>query len=188
MTLFKRLSFAGSLTALMLTWFSASAFASPATVAANVNVRSGPGINFVKVATLPAGYRVNMGQCRGNWCQVGARGVYGWVSARYLRSSGAGQARNYAPRPAYGPPSQLDIVIHSYPHHPRYDPFWDDPTDWRPGRRWHPHHRHWRPVQPWRKPWIPIWGPGPVIQPDVTPGSDWSNIGPARKREHYAGR
>lgn len=191
MALFKRFSLAGSLAALMLMGLSVSAFASIATVAANVNVRSGPGVNFVKVATLPAGYRVDMGQCRGSWCQVNAGGVYGWVSARYLRSSGAGRAQNYVPRPTYSPRSQMDIVIHSYPPLPRYDPFWDGPRDWRRGRHWYPHYphrRHWIPVQPSSHPSIPIWGPGPVIQPGVAPGSDWSNIGPARKRGHYAGR
>lgn len=191
MALFKRISLAGSLAALLLTGLSVSAFASTATVATNVNVRSGPGVDFVKVATLPAGYRVDMGQCRGSWCQVHAGGVYGWVSARYLRASDARRARNYAPRPAYNPRSQLDIVIHSYPPLPRDNPFWDGPMDWRRGGHWYPHRphrRHWIPVQPSPHPSIPIWGPGPVIQPGVAPGPDWSNIGPARKRGHYAGR
>lgn len=191
MALFKRISLAGFLAALMLTGLSVSAFASTATVATNVNVRSGPGVDFVKVATLPAGYRVDMGQCRGSWCQVHAGGVYGWVSARYLRASDARRARNYAPRPAYNPRSQLDIVIHSYPPLPRDNPFWDGPMDWRRGGHWYPHRphrRHWIPVQPSPHPSIPIWGPGPVIQPGVAPGPDWSNIGPARKRGHFAGR
>ena len=51
-----------------------------ATTTANVNVRSGPGVRYELLGTLPAGSQVNVVGCSGNWCQT----QYGYVSARHL--------------------------------------------------------------------------------------------------------
>ncbi len=48
----------------------AIASAATAYVSASVNVRSGPGSNYGRLAALPAGATVNAGSCRNGWCQI----------------------------------------------------------------------------------------------------------------------
>jgi len=67
----------------------AIATAAPAVTTSNVNVRSGPGPSFPVVDTLRGGTAVDVGQCRGDFCQVNTRSTSGWVSAGFL-SRGAG--------------------------------------------------------------------------------------------------
>jgi hypothetical protein len=61
-----------------------SAFAAPATVTAHVNVRSGPGVEYRAVGSVPRNTVVDLGQCRGEWCQISSYGLSGWVSSQYL--------------------------------------------------------------------------------------------------------
>ncbi|ERM85269.1 hypothetical protein P865_14750 [Brucella abortus 82] len=63
----------------------AIASAAPAVVSASVNVRSGPGAHFTRLAAIPAWTRVNAGPCRNGWCRIGNGSGYGWISARYVR-------------------------------------------------------------------------------------------------------
>ncbi len=63
----------------------AIASAATAYVSASVNVRSGPGANYGRLATLPAGIAVNAGSCRNGWCQIYNGNSVGFVSARYVR-------------------------------------------------------------------------------------------------------
>lgn len=67
----------------------AIATAAPAMTTSNVNVRSGPGPSFSVVDTLRGGTPVDVGQCRGDYCQVNSRNTSGWVSSGFL-SRGAG--------------------------------------------------------------------------------------------------
>ena len=76
-----RLGFAAALTLLGST---ISAFAEPATVTAHVNVRSGPGVEYRAVGSVPRNTVVDVGQCRGDWCQISSYGLSGWVSSQYL--------------------------------------------------------------------------------------------------------
>lgn len=52
----------------------------------NVNVRSGPGLQFNVVDRLHQGEIVSRGQCTngGDWCYVDHDGMDGWVAARFL--------------------------------------------------------------------------------------------------------
>lgn len=108
----------------------ASALAAQAYVTGNVNVRSGPGTGYARLATLPAGARVNIRTCRGNWCNISRARLRGWVSANYLD-------RIYAQRPHVVAP----IIVHP----PHYRPHRPRPPHYRP-----PHHRppHVRPPRP----------------------------------------
>lgn len=149
--------------------FPTIAFAAPAVVSASVNLRAGPGANYARIATLPAGSRVDAGSCRAGWCRVGGGG---WISARYLSFN--------AYRPAYVPQSSTTVIIDAtgdddwtppFGWGPRWQPGWGGPG-WWPGPR-RPH--GWGPDRPprWphRGPGRPYWGPGPVI------GPQWGNHG-----------
>lgn len=51
-------------------------------------IRSGPSTRYNKVGSIPSsgcGVRVDWSECRGPWCRVGYRGVWGWAHTRYLR-------------------------------------------------------------------------------------------------------
>jgi hypothetical protein len=74
----------GIVAALSILASTVSAFAEPATVTAHVNVRSGPGVEYRAVGTIQRNTVVDMGQCRGDWCQITSYGLSGWVSAQYL--------------------------------------------------------------------------------------------------------
>ncbi|MGA0562334.1 SH3 domain-containing protein [Ancylobacter sp. VNQ12] len=56
------------------------AVAGGGTTTAAVNVRSGPGVRYGVLGTLPAGSPVNIVSCSGAWCQT----QYGYVSARHV--------------------------------------------------------------------------------------------------------
>lgn len=61
-----------------------SAKAETATTTQNVNLRSGPGTEYERLATLAAGIRVDILKCETSWCRVAGQGIRGWVSAGYL--------------------------------------------------------------------------------------------------------
>jgi uncharacterized protein YraI len=79
------------------------AAAAPATVSADLNMRSGPGTEYGVVATIPAGATVDVGGCTGSWCEVNYRGASGFASASYLSGGGAPSAAIVAPGYDYGP-------------------------------------------------------------------------------------
>ena len=60
---------------------SAAAAAGAAT--GSVNLRTGPGTGYARIATIPAGARVEVLRCAG-WCEVIHAGRRGWASARYI--------------------------------------------------------------------------------------------------------
>jgi uncharacterized protein YraI len=67
-----------------------------------VNVRSGAGTKFSRLATLPRGTSVSVGRCDRGWCAIEADDVSGWVSARYLAGLGESGGGGVTP---YRPPS-----------------------------------------------------------------------------------
>lgn len=81
-----------------LTAASPAAAATAHTITA-VNMRTGPGVRYARIAVLPAGARVAVSYCHSSrsWCRVRWGGRRGWVSRRYLRFVGF-QPRYY-PRP-----------------------------------------------------------------------------------------
>ncbi len=51
-----------------------------------VNLRTGPGVSYAKLTTIPAYANINVYNCNYSWCQVGWQGWQGWISARYVAS------------------------------------------------------------------------------------------------------
>ncbi|MCL7997246.1 SH3 domain-containing protein [Brucella sp. 21LCYQ03] len=170
-----------------------SASAMPATVTGNVNIRSGPGINYGKLFTLPAGFRLDAGPCRGSWCQINNRGYRGWVSARFIRFGGYAKGpiypSNLYPDNDYRPSSSTTVIIGG--------------GGWGPGSGWNPYwgRRIGRGVYPgwgtgWRHGsgprydpyarthggsgyhgWRPEWGVGPVRNPNWSGRNGFGRIG-----------
>jgi hypothetical protein len=79
-----------------------------AAVISSVNLRSGPGTDQEIIATIPAGSRVRVDGCSGEWCEVTWNGQSGYAIARNLSIGAPRQARSYGPQPGYpggyGPP------------------------------------------------------------------------------------
>ncbi len=73
--------------------YAGPALADPAYATRNVNVRSGPGLNFEAVDQLVAGEPVDEGNCNadGSWCYVRHEGTDGWVAAVFLSATAPGQ-------------------------------------------------------------------------------------------------
>lgn len=79
----------------------------------DVNFRTGPGVGFSRIATIPRGAPVAVNGCvPAGWCNVTYGYTDGWVSARYL-----GQA----PMPAVHPVNVMPVrTVHArpvVPHH-----------------------------------------------------------------------
>ena len=72
----------------------AVANAYPAFTTGSVNVRTGPGVGYAKITSLPAGAGVDVQFCQPGWCRVGYWAGLGWVSANYL-SVGARYDRRF---------------------------------------------------------------------------------------------
>jgi uncharacterized protein YraI len=94
----------------------------------NVNLRSGPGVDHERVATLPRGTEVFVDDCRQGWCLVESLGVVGWVSASHL--GGTGVVERYDPPVVRAPPvATFDFVVprddhdlgYSHQHKPSRD-------------------------------------------------------------------
>jgi uncharacterized protein YraI len=78
--------------------FSGAAFAYPALVTNDLNLRAGPSTANRVIATMPQGSIVDVIDCRGSWCQVEWRGRVGWASRNFL-------AERVDRRPPAAPPS-----------------------------------------------------------------------------------
>ncbi|MDX8531546.1 SH3 domain-containing protein [Mesorhizobium sp. VK25A] len=97
-----------------LTAFSVSASAAAvAHTTTSLNVRSGPGARYAKIATLLAGQRVTLYQCEGSWCSIRAAGIQGWASANYLE-------RSHVLRPVIVQPRIVVRPPHYRPHKPHW--------------------------------------------------------------------
>jgi len=69
-----------------------AALAFDAVATSDVNVRSGPGVNYARVSVLNRGEAVNVVECQGSWCFVEQSGPDGWVSGHYLADAGSNGA------------------------------------------------------------------------------------------------
>jgi uncharacterized protein YraI len=67
--------------------------AAPGVAKGGVNLRTGPGTNYARIATIPAGAPVDVLRC-GRWCEVIYAGRRGWASASYI-ARGAVRSRGY---------------------------------------------------------------------------------------------
>jgi len=120
---------------------SGAAWAYPAEVSRDLNLRTGPGTNYQVIATMPGGAVVDVEGCRSGWCRVEYRGREGWASARYL---GERTARRAPPAhaPAYGyrdrvRPAPGITFEFGFGTAPRYDDRYDRRRyrdDWDGGR------------------------------------------------------
>lgn len=134
-------------TALMLAGvmvLPAVAMAANAFTTGTVNVRSGPGTNYARIATLPAGTSVDVRRCEVNWCNILRSGLRGWVSANFLSGYSG---------PSYRPPVVIvppPIVVRPPHHRP---PHWNQPPSHRPPH-WNrpPAHRPHQPRPPRPRP------------------------------------
>ena len=78
---------------------ASSAFAASAMVTTDLNLRTGPGTNYGRIAAMPGGAIVDVRGCtRGySWCRVYWNGYEGWAASSYLaRQTGGGSFDNYA--------------------------------------------------------------------------------------------
>ena len=85
----------------------------------NLNVRSGPGVRYPKIAALAPREPVAVNQCTNSgWCTIGFRGRAGWVSGKYLAAVATG-ARTpvVAPRPSVviSEPPVREIEVYEAP-------------------------------------------------------------------------
>jgi len=69
-----------------------SATSAPGVAKGNVNLRVGPGTGYARIATVPAGARVEILRCSG-WCEVIHAGRRGWVSGAYVARAAWSVAR-----------------------------------------------------------------------------------------------
>lgn len=147
--------FIGAIVAATVMVAPVAATAATAYVSASVNVRAGPGTNYGKLATLPAGAAVNAGFCRYGWCPIYNGPRPGFVSARYIRF-GSYRAQ------AYSAPTTTTVIIDN-----GYDGGWAPGYrghGWRGGRNYYDGCIGFN-CQPWRRGrnhWNPRWGIGPA--------------------------
>lgn len=80
-----------------------------------LNVRSGPGVTYPKVATLSPCARVEVLRWQGSWAMVRSGGGTAWVSAGYLRPSGCSTRRVQAEPPVVVRPSPAPRPVQPSP-------------------------------------------------------------------------
>ena len=115
----------------------------PATVYSNVNLREGAGTTYAVVAMIPAGSRINVAGCSGQWCQASWDGKDGYVIATSLTRHSAPQAYRGpqvygSPAPGYVPPPDYEGPPEYYgprPYYPR------------------PYYGYYGPRPYWYRPW-----------------------------------
>lgn len=93
---------------------TAPAQAAPGMVTGNVNVRTGPGVNYTAVGTVLYGEDVDIAQCKRGWCFISHRGADGWVSQKYLAHA---VQRSYDTTPRVGISFGFGNFGHGHKHH-----------------------------------------------------------------------
>ena len=102
---------------------SSNALAEPGMATGNVNMRSGPGTEYPVITTIPAGAPVEVMGCQ-SWCQVAYGGAQGFVSGRYVSTSGYGQP---APQAYYDPSAgYYPVAPAPRAYYRSAYPWWDD--------------------------------------------------------------
>ena len=100
-------------------------------VTGNVNLRTGPGTNYARITTLPAGASVFVNGAAGNgWVNVRYGNVTGYVSGNYVTTNVV------RPRPV---PPRRGFFRPPPPRHGYWrKPYWDNRHNaWYDGRRWY---------------------------------------------------
>lgn len=114
----------GLFTACAVILFAGAAFAYPAVVTTDLNLRSDPSARSRVIGTMPEGSIVDVIDCRGSWCEVEWRGRVGFASRNFLAER-AGQRPQAAPPSIVVPLPGFGIEIR-----PEFRP--DDRPDFRP--------------------------------------------------------
>ncbi len=73
-----------------------SALAAPGTAVSTVNLRTEANTSSAIVAKIPAGARVDVGDCAAGWCAVAYQGKSGFTIQTSLDMSGRARARRAA--------------------------------------------------------------------------------------------
>lgn len=118
---------------------ASAAFASPALVISDLNLRSGPGTQYRSVGVVPGGSTVNVFECQRGWCAVSAFGRNGFVNDNYLDFGGP--MRGYGPPPPPPPP-----VVYE---RPVYGPGYGPPPPYAYGPPPPPYYRHYNRRYDW---------------------------------------
>jgi uncharacterized protein YraI len=150
----RTLAVAGTLLAGLV--LPASAQAYYAVTEGAVNMRTGPGVTYARITTVPAGVQVWVSDCAPRWCSITWRNKSGWVAASLL--SGGHSVSPVYPNDYYDNYGNYDddyCYDYSYPdcwpgggggyyyrhhhrHHHHHDGDHKPPKDWKPGKPWHP--------------------------------------------------
>jgi uncharacterized protein YraI len=85
-------------------FMASTATAAPGYATSDLNLRAGPGPQYTRIATIPAGTIVEIDDCT-SWCTAKYQGYFGWVSAKYIvfglpdTSGSSARFRFRTPRP-----------------------------------------------------------------------------------------
>ena len=111
-----------------------SALAANGYTTGSVNMRTGPGVNYPRIAVIPRGAGVTIRGCVRDhrWCDVSWRGWRGWVSARYLVWT---RYRRPIYRPGHPPLWGGPIIQFRFE---RYHDRWYRDRPYYRKRHWHP--------------------------------------------------
>lgn len=114
----------------------------------NVNMRTGPGTQYGRVGTIPAGATLTIRGCLNgySWCEVTFAGRRGWASSNYLQATYQNRRR---PIIHVGPIIGLPIIVHR-PRPPHWGGHRPRPPHW--GHRPRPPHWGHRPRPPRPQP------------------------------------
>lgn len=131
-----------------LTLMGAAAEAAPGFSTANVNMRTGPDIDFPAVDVIPEGEPVDIRGCLRDesWCDVIWEGNRGWVFSEYLAFEQRGE---YLPLPDVGL-SVFRIPIITFTARDYWDRHYVGRPWYRERTRWYSYKV--RPRQGWRAP------------------------------------
>jgi uncharacterized protein YraI len=155
---------------------AATAQASPAWTTANLNIRSGPDLDFPSVGLIPEGTPVEVAGCLRDesWCDVGWEGNHGWVFTEYLSVEDG---------PEFVPILDVDLQRHRVPYVVySADDYWGR---YYVGKPWYADRARWVAYRPRPRPnWIAPppgprqagwWRPKYVVQIGMgpPPGRGW---------------
>jgi uncharacterized protein YraI len=110
-----------------------AASAGQATTASALALRAGPGTNYERLLSMPAGAVVRIASCRGSWCQVTWNSYAGYArrNGLSLRQAYAPVASARAPIPVYPP------YAYRAGHYPTADSNYDLPPYAAISPRWY---------------------------------------------------
>jgi hypothetical protein len=134
---------AGSV-AILTALATGAAAAKTVTVAAEVNLRKGPGTDSEVITLIPKGTMVEVGTCTNGWCMVSYNGMDGYSIAPNLGLAPRPVRRppdyDYPPPPGvYPPPPAYVVGPPVYYDPPPYGPYYYRPyygLGWRGGWGW----------------------------------------------------